>query len=168
MHSHFLKKTLYFSGCWLFLNKWNDESVVTNITPPYNFNSPHRGLSPHKCKKKFCPHKILANFEIKSPHYNGGDRNHVFSGCTVLADSKETKLRIKEASPSVGKNIGVVLVLCWCIEVCPYSYFGWCGYFLRSLHVICYSKWVLSKGHKNYQKDWCLMNWPTFLFLIYF
>ena len=38
MYSHFLKKflkeTLYFSGCWLFLNKWIKESVVTNITPP--------------------------------------------------------------------------------------------------------------------------------------
>ena len=28
--------------------------------------------SHHKSKKKFCPHKILANFKIKSPHYNEG------------------------------------------------------------------------------------------------
>ena len=111
--------------------------------PPYNFNSPHRGLSPHKCKKKFCPHKILANFEIKSPHYNGsgGGRNHMFSGCTVPANSKETKLGSsdQEASPSAGKNTRVALVLCWRMEVCPDSYFGWCGYFLRSLRVICYN-----------------------------
>ena len=36
--------------------------------------------------------------------------------------------------------------------------------FLRSLHVIYYNRWVLSEGHKNYFKAWCLMNLqPTFL-----
>ena len=30
--------------------------------------------------------------------------------------------------------------------------------FLRSLDVICYDRWVLSKNHKNYYKDWCAMN----------
>ena len=40
--------------------------------------------------------------------------------------------------------------------------------FLRSLGVICYGRWVLSVCHKNYFKDWCLMNsQPTFLFLTY-
>ena len=40
--------------------------------------------------------------------------------------------------------------------------------FLRSLGVIYYDRWVLSEGHKNYYKDWCLMNsQPTFLFLTY-
>ena len=40
--------------------------------------------------------------------------------------------------------------------------------FLRSLGVTCYDRWVLSEGHKNYFKDWCLMNsQPTFLFLTY-
>ena len=49
----------------------------------------------------------------------------------VLPDSKETKLGSsdQEASPSVGKNIGVVLVSCSCMAVCPYSYFWYCGYF---------------------------------------
>ena len=28
-----LKETLNFSGCWLFLKKSNNESVVINITP---------------------------------------------------------------------------------------------------------------------------------------
>ena len=55
MHSHFLKKflkeTLHFSERWLFLKKWNNA---------------HRGLSCHKCKKKFCHHKVLANFHIKA------------------------------------------------------------------------------------------------------
>ena len=38
--------------------------------------------------------------------------------------------------------------------------------FLRSLSVICYDRRVLSAGHKNYLKDWCLMiSLPTFLFL---
>ena len=37
--------------------------------------------------------------------------------------------------------------------------------FLRSQGVICYDRWVLNEGHKNYFKDWCLMNsQPTFLF----
>ena len=37
--------------------------------------------------------------------------------------------------------------------------------FLRSLGVICYSRWVLSVCCKNYLKDWCLINsLPTFLF----
>ena len=40
--------------------------------------------------------------------------------------------------------------------------------FLRSLGVICYERWVLGEGHKNYSKDWCLMqSQSTFLFLTY-
>ena len=36
------------------------------------------------------------------------------------------------------------------------------------LGVICYNRWVLSEDHKNYFKDWCLMNsQPTFQFLTY-
>ena len=34
-----------------------------------------------------------------------------------------------EASPSTGKNIGVDLVSCLCMKVCPYSYFRWYEYF---------------------------------------
>ena len=45
------------------------------------------------------------------------------------------------------------------MEVYPYSY----------IPVICYNRGVLSVGHKNYFKDWSLMNsQPTFLFLTYF
>ena len=41
--------------------------------------------------------------------------------------------------------------------------------FLRSLGIICYERWVLWKGHKNFFKDWCLKNsQPTFLFNIFF
>ena len=37
--------------------------------------------------------------------------------------------------------------------------------FLRSLGVICFGRWVLSEGNKNYFKDWCLINsHPTILF----
>ena len=48
------------------------------------------------------------------------------SGCTV-----QTKLRKsdQEASPSAGENTWVVLVPCSGMEVHPYSYFRWCGYF---------------------------------------
>ena len=76
----------------------------------------------------------------------------------MLPDSKETELGSsdQEASPSAGKNTRVVLVPCLCMEVRPNSYF------------ICHHRWVLSEGHKNYFKDWCLMNsQPTFLFLTY-
>ena len=41
--------------------------------------------------------------------------------------------------------------------------------FLRSLGTICCNKSVFSNGHKNYFKDWCLMNLQlTFLFFTYF
>ena len=55
----------------------------------------------------------------------------MFSGCTVLPDSKETILGSsnQEASPPAGKNTGVVLVPCLRMEVCPYIYFQWCGFF---------------------------------------
>ena len=49
----------------------------------------------------------------------------VFSGCTVLPDSKETEVgrSDQEASASAGKNTRAVLVLCLHMEVCSYSYF---------------------------------------------
>ena len=45
------------------------------------------------------------------------------------ADIKETELGSsnQEASPSAGKNTGVVLVPCSRMEVHPYSYFWWYG-----------------------------------------
>ena len=53
----------------------------------------------------------------------------MFSGCTVSSQRKETKLGSsnQQASPSATKNTGVVPHLC--MEVHPYSYFRWCGYF---------------------------------------
>ena len=53
----------------------------------------------------------------------------MFSHCTVPPYSKELGSSNQEASPSAGKNTGVVLVPCSHLEVCPYSYFRWCGYF---------------------------------------
>ena len=35
----------------------------------------------------------------------------------------------QEVFPSAGKNTGVVLVPCSRMEVHPYSYFWWCGYY---------------------------------------
>ena len=45
----------------------------------------------------------------------------MFSGCTVPPDSKETELESsdQEASPSAGKNTGVVLVLCRAWKCAP-------------------------------------------------
>ena len=53
------------------------------------------------------------------------------SGCTVPHGSKESDLGSSDqkASPSAGKNTGVVLVPCSRMEVHPYSYFWWYGYF---------------------------------------
>ena len=50
-------------------------------------------------------------------------------GCTVPSDIKETELGSsdQEASPAAGKNTGVVLVPCSCMEVHPYSCFQRCG-----------------------------------------
>ena len=53
-------------------------------------------------------------------------QEYVCSGCTVLRDSKETKLGSsrQEASPSGGKNTGEVLVSC-CSWICaPTGIFG--------------------------------------------
>ena len=55
------------------------------------------------------------------------DTRIVFSGYTVLPDSKETELGSsdQEVSPLTDKNAGVVLM-----PVFPYGYyFLWCGYF---------------------------------------
>ena len=58
-------------------------------------------------------------------------QEQVFSASTVPPDNKQIELGSsgQEASPSAGKNTGVVLVPCSHIEVRPYSYFWWCGYF---------------------------------------
>ena len=44
----------------------------------------------------------------------------MFSGCTVLPDSKETKVGSseQEASPSAGKNTRIVLVPCCAWNSC--------------------------------------------------
>ena len=50
----------------------------------------------------------------------------MFSGCTVLPDSKETELGSsdQEASPSAGKNTGVVLVPCHAWKCVPAAISG--------------------------------------------
>ena len=63
----FFKETTHFSGCWMFLKKWNESKASKTLLSPCNFNSHHRGLSPQKCKKNFCPRKILTNVQIKYP-----------------------------------------------------------------------------------------------------
>ena len=59
----------------------------------------------------------------------------MFSGCTMLPDGKETEFgsRDQEASPSAGKNTGVVLVPFLCMEVHPYSYFWWYDHLLQQM-----------------------------------
>ena len=50
----------------------------------------------------------------------------MFSGCTVLPDSKETKFgsQDQEASPSAGKNAGIVLVPCHAWKCVPTAISG--------------------------------------------
>ena len=49
----------------------------------------------------------------------------MFFGCTVLPDNKETKFGSsdQEASPSTGKNAGVVLVPCCAWKCVPAAMF---------------------------------------------
>ena len=80
MHSHFLnkfiKETLYFSGWKLFLNRSNNENVVTNVTSPL-------------FKKKFCPHKILANFQCEG---GGVGRNHGSDRYVAICSEGKSKM----------------------------------------------------------------------------
>ena len=57
-------------------------------------------------------------------------------------DSRDTKLGSsdQEASPSAGKNTGVVLVPCTSMEVRPNCLFPVMWLFLRSQGVICYDR----------------------------
>ena len=50
----------------------------------------------------------------------------MFSGCTVPPDSKETELGSsdQEASPSAGKNTGIVLVPCCTWKCVPTAISG--------------------------------------------
>ena len=50
----------------------------------------------------------------------------MFSGCTVLPDSRKTKLESsdQETSPSIGKNTGIVLVLCRTWKYAPMAISG--------------------------------------------
>ena len=50
----------------------------------------------------------------------------MFSGCTVPPDSKETELGSsdQEASPSAGKNTGIVLVACCTWKCVPAAISG--------------------------------------------
>ena len=60
------------------------------------------------------------------------------------------------ACPSSGKNTRVACHVTHgsvSLQLFPVVWI-----FPRSLGVICYGRWVLSEGHKNYFKDWCLMN----------
>ena len=81
--------------------------------------------------------------------------------CCIIVRRPNLEETTHEASPSAGKNTGVVLVPC-CAWKSVLTAISSALIFPRSL-VICYDRWVLSKGHQSYYK--CLMNsQPTFLF----
>ena len=81
-------------------------------------------------------------------------------GCTVPPDSKETELGSsnQEAFPLAGKKNRVVFSATFAHGSASLQLFLVVRIFLRSLGVICYNRWVLSEGYKNYFKDCCLMN----------
>ena len=72
----------------------------------------------------------------------------MLSGCTVLPDSKDTKLGSsnQEASPSAGKNSGIVLVP-WHAWKCVPTTFRWCEYF-QCPWMSFVMTGILSEGHK--------------------
>ena len=77
----------------------------------------------------------------------------------MLPDSKEIELASNnwEASPQVGKTAREVLLSCraWNWVATAISY----GVDIPEVPgVICYHKWILSEGEKNYFKDRFLMN----------
>ena len=82
----------------------------------------------------------------------------------MLPDTKDTELGISDnqkASPSAGKNTGIVLVPCHAWKCVPTAISG--GVDISEI------PGVLREGHKNFFKNWCLRNsQPTFLFLTYF
>ena len=57
-------KTKMAIECWFFKDYFNVSCFWLTV------KLPHKGLSLHKCKKKFCPQKILPNFQIKFPRHN--------------------------------------------------------------------------------------------------
>ena len=84
-------KTLHFYQPWLFLKKWNNESVsniVINITPTHLFLTSTIEVYPATDVRKNCHHKMLTNFYIKSPISSlivmGGGRNHVYNQITFI------------------------------------------------------------------------------------
>ena len=93
----------------------------------------------------------------------------MFSSCTVPPDNKETKRGSsdQEASPSPGKNTGVVLVPRHAWKYLPTTISG--GVNISEVPGCHLLRQMSSHGgHKNYFKDLCLMNsQPTFLFLTY-
>ena len=82
MHSHPLKKffteTLLFSGCWLFLKKWNNEAVVINVTRLIILTPPIEVYPPTNLRKNFVPTKFCQVFKLTPLIIMGGVcRNHV-------------------------------------------------------------------------------------------
>ena len=77
----------------------------------------------------------------------------VLSSCTLMPDSKQTKLggSNQEVSPSADKSTRVILLSrCEWKGVCLYNYFPMVWIFLRSFDLICYTRWVLNDNHENY------------------
>ena len=95
----------------------------------------------------------------------------MFSGCTVLPDSKVTELgsRDQETSPSAGKNTGVVLVPCCTWKCAPTAIFGGVDIFeVPGCHLLgqMSSQWGLEKliqGLVSHELTAYLSNFDLFL-----
>ena len=96
----------------------------------------------------------------------------VFSGCTVPSDNKEIQLggSSQEASPSAGKNTGVVLVPCGTWNCVPTAVW-WCGYLQGHWMSFVTTEFSVTATifFFFFFEDWCIMNLqPSFKFFIYF
>ena len=91
----------------------------------FNFNSPHRGLSLHKCKKKNCPHKIFANFQVKPPIIMGGQKPWFLFLCFCETYRFQNLWHhhinwyIGQISVSMTNISNMFLAQCWRLETVP-------------------------------------------------
>ena len=91
-----LIETLHFSGCWLFLKKWNNEIIII-LLPPFYFNSLIEFYPPTNLRKNFMPTKFWQVFKLIPPsppsiiiEGEGGGGSHGLTVSKIQSYYKET------------------------------------------------------------------------------
>ena len=94
MHSHFLKKflkeTLHFSGCWLFLKKWNNESPGI-LLPNIIITLPIQVYPPKNVRKNFVFTKFWQIFKLSPPIIMRGTETKLICAKLQTLDMFQTK-----------------------------------------------------------------------------